>query len=643
MSGKRPQEQDDSESDDDFGPMPAVESAEPKKKKKKRVLKYEKLFLDNLPSASSYEISYMHRDVITHVVVTVTNFVITASTDGHIKFWRKKVDEGLDFVKHYKAHLEPITCMCASADGMHLATASEDFSLKIYDVEGFDMINMMSVESLVKQKQQRETDGGEVVEEEVEELTKKVINAMCFVHRKDEANPLLACSERGSGLIKIIPTTGDKYTPVHSLDIHSSNVVSIQYNPIADIAVSCDSGGMIEYWTGSNDDFSEPKNVSFEFKSDTDLYDLLKHRATPYQLSFSPDGTKFVLTASDGKIRVFDFYTAKLLRIYDESIAYYSEQNQKQTLLSSMEFGRRVAAERELAKSEYSNYLNAVFDTTGNFLIFTSLIGIKIINVVTNKCVRVLGKNESVRFLTVNVYQGKPKNAGQATRTIDMEIADNPTLQSVESDPLFICTSLNKSRFYVFSQREPELEGGEVGRDKFNEKPTREEQLAATSQTEKKTANVVCLHTTAGDIHIKLFHNEVPKSVENFSTHCRNGYYDGLIFHRVIKGFMIQTGDPLGDGTGGDSIWGKEFEDEFHPTLRHDRPYTVSMANSGPNTNGSQFFITVAPTPWLDNKHTVFGRVTRGMEVVKEISLVRTHKKTEKPFEDVKILNTTVK
>eukprot|EP00056_Hartaetosiga_gracilis_P004444 m.75120 g.75120 ORF g.75120 m.75120 type:complete len:268 (-) comp11832_c0_seq12:112-915(-) len=164
-----------------------------------------------------------------------------------------------------------------------------------------------------------------------------------------------------------------------------------------------------------------------------------------------------------------------------------------------------------------------------------------------------------------------------------------------------------------------------------------------SSQTEKKTANVVCLHTTAGDIHIKLFHNEVPKSVENFSTHCRNGYYDGLIFHRVIKGFMIQTGDPLGDGTGGDSIWGKEFEDEFHPTLRHDRPYTVSMANSGPNTNGSQFFITVAPTPWLDNKHTVFGRVTRGMEVVKEISLVRTHKKTEKPFEDVKILNTTVK
>jgi len=131
--------------------------------------------------------------------------------------------------------------------------------------------------------------------------------------------------------------------------------------------------------------------------------------------------------------------------------------------------------------------------------------------------------------------------------------------------------------------------------------------------------------------------------VENFCVHASKGYYNGHIFHRVIKQFMVQTGDPTGTGTGGESIWGGEFEDEFHPKLRHDRPYTLSMANAGPNTNGSQFFITVVPTPWLDSKHTVFGRVTRGMEVCQKISETKVHPKTDKPYEDIKIMNITLK
>merc|ERR1712066_1097271 len=121
---------------------------------------------------------------------------------------------------------------------------------------------------------------------------------------------------------------------------------------------------------------------------------------------------------------------------------------------------------------------------------------------------------------------------------------------------------------------------------------------------------------------IKLFFQETPKSVENFTVHSKNGYYDNIIFHRVIQGFMIQTGDPQGDGTGGESIWGGEFEDEFHRSLKHDRPFTLSMANAGPNTNGSQFFVTTVPCPWLDNKHTVFGEVVEGMDVVKKIEAV---------------------
>lgn len=100
---------------------------------------------------------------------------------------------------------------------------------------------------------------------------------------------------------------------------------------------------------------------------------------------------------------------------------------------------------------------------------------------------------------------------------------------------------------------------------------------------------------------------------------------------------------PQGTGVGGESIWGGEFEDEFHPSLRHDRPYTLSMANAGPNTNGSQFFITVIPTPWLDTKHTVFGRVIRGMEVVQNISNVKCNPKTDKPYDDITILSISVK
>ncbi|EFJ14955.1 hypothetical protein SELMODRAFT_234428 [Selaginella moellendorffii] len=122
------------------------------------------------------------------------------------------------------------------------------------------------------------------------------------------------------------------------------------------------------------------------------------------------------------------------------------------------------------------------------------------------------------------------------------------------------------------------------------------------------------MNTTKGVIVLELFRDEVPKTVENFAVLGQQGYYDGVKFHRVIKDFMIQGGDPSGDGRGGESIWGGSFEDEFRPNLKHE-PFTLSMANSGPDSNRSQFFITTVETPHLDNKHTVFGRVVRGQDV----------------------------
>lgn len=132
-------------------------------------------------------------------------------------------------------------------------------------------------------------------------------------------------------------------------------------------------------------------------------------------------------------------------------------------------------------------------------------------------------------------------------------------------------------------------------RDVFNEKPTREEAtIAGISSAPKsiKLSTHATLHTTMGDIQLELYPDVAPKAVENFIGHSKSTYYEGLLFHRVIKKFMLQTGDPLGDGTGGESIWGGTFEDEIDTKkYRHDRPYTLSMANAGPKTNGCEFIM----------------------------------------------------
>ena len=181
-------------------------------------------------------------------------------------------------------------------------------------------------------------------------------------------------------------------------------------------------------------------------------------------------------------------------------------------------------------------------------------------------------------------------------------------------------------------------------------------------QTENQPMAVI--KTNHGDMKVMLFPEAAPKAVENFTTHAKNGYYDGIIFHRIIKDFMIQGGDPQGMGFGGESIWGEPFADEFSLEALNFKG-ALSMANSGPNTNGSQFFIVqagsvddrligqmedagypaeaiekykeVGGTPWLDFRHTVFGQVVEGMDVVDEIAAVKVGR-NDKPLEDVVIL-----
>lgn len=154
--------------------------------------------------------------------------------------------------------------------------------------------------------------------------------------------------------------------------------------------------------------------------------------------------------------------------------------------------------------------------------------------------------------------------------------------------------------------------------------------------------NNVILETNQGAIELKLMPEVAPKACENFAALVEKGYYNGIIFHRVIKDFMIQGGDPTGTGTAGQSIWGKDFEDEINIDVKFNKPGILAMANSGRNTNGSQFFITTAKTPWLHQKHTIFGSVTAGYDVVQKIEASEVDA-NDKPRAEQKIVRAYLK
>jgi peptidylprolyl isomerase len=154
----------------------------------------------------------------------------------------------------------------------------------------------------------------------------------------------------------------------------------------------------------------------------------------------------------------------------------------------------------------------------------------------------------------------------------------------------------------------------------------------------------VSLQTTQGELVLELYEDVAPLAVENFTTHVKDGYYNGLTFHRIIKNFMIQGGDPTGTGAGGESIWKKPFKDEFKSGVVFDKAGVLAMANAGPKTNGSQFFITTAPTPWLNGYHTIFGKVIKGADALTKLNNVQTNgqQNGDRPLQVQKIIKATI-
>lgn len=496
----------------------------------------------------------MHREDITHVVVSKTDFVITASSDGVLMFWSKKLEGGIEFVKTFRSHLKPVVDMVGSADGQLLATASEDQTVKFYDIVNFDMFLMLKLD-----------------------FTPGVCE---WLHKVGSPTPTIAVADANGPLIRIYGTGGSN-VPLHTIDLHSYGVTSIVRNPKFDVVISTDEKGMVEFWSAN--DYKYPKILKFTSKIKTDLYDFVKCQAVPWGVAFSPNGQLFAAMASDRKVRIFKVATGKLHKVYDESLEKLLEQSEK-SAFDAMELGRRKAGEMELLRSGSLRHENCVFDESSNFVIYPTMVGIKVVNILTNVVSRIIGKGENMRCLQLTLYQGIPKKKDAAATTLLQETADNPGLRATDEDPTLFSTGFKKSRFYMFTRREPdESVTQDIGRDVFNLKPTREEQLAATGVlAQRKLAEQVTMHTSMGDVTIDLFLHECPKTVENFVTHCRDGYFNGIIFHRVIDRFMVQTGDPDGNGTGGESIWGTEFEDEFHPTLKHDRPYVMTTLSPFP-------------------------------------------------------------
>ena len=589
--------------------------------------------MNYLPMTNNYSISYLQSDIIDNIFCTSkTDFIFTTSNDGVIQFW-KKIPRGIEFVKKFKAQLNKITGLSINKDGSMLCTCShKDLFIKIFDIINFDLFDYIQL---------------------------NYYPCLCefIIADPKSMNNVIAISEKEKGIIHIYDI--NKKKEISLVTIHNNSIITgIKFNTKYNICLSTSNVGLIEYWCKSNTNtkmssdpnkytygndieneiidesisFDFPKHtIKFKFKSQTDLFKLYNNnkKNSIINLTLSPRNNYFGVTDKLRNIYIFNFLTAKIVYTITDTVFSSDDEDTKEANI-----------EREIEKYVDSLYQpNIQFDDSEKYLYYPCWEGIKLINLKTHELIKILGKKEKLRFISICLFQGESlRNKSGIITESKMRNDDNINADKI-IDPLLIANAYKSNRFFIFSKNEPD---NKIKRDMMNEDIDELKNKANLNQKNDKNKEIVDLpekaviDTTKGEIFIKLFVNECPKTTKNFITLGRRGYYDGLIFHRVIKNFMIQTGDPRGNGTGGESIYGKPFKDEFNENLKHEA-FTVSMANAGPDTNGSQFFITTVPCHWLDNKHTVFGRVYDGSDVVKVIEDTKVDKKN-KPYEDIKIV-----
>ena len=549
--------------------------------------------LEEIPSSVHYQVSFMHKATVTHVISSARyGYVITACEEGIVKFWKRTSTTAvqdstnnkgggggggggkeqstttpcLEFVKSFTAHIGPLVVLCIDESDDTIASIGKDDGLiKFYDVSTFDAKSMIKT------------------------TTTEFGRAATFL--KDSSQELLlAISHTSDGNISIYSVA--TLALVQTLSLHSKPVTALAYNSQHKCCISGDEMGILEIWdatqgaTGEGHVVGAPcslarNQIEYPSKMDTDLYSLAKKKTYPRCISIS--ARYFVVYGADHKVRIFNLSTAKIEVRYDERLSVYSSKDFSNYGMDSIEFGKRAATEREMEDQDQplthlpSNLVQ--MDPSEKFLLVSTMIGIKIIDWKQNKLVKVIGQADAsqYRFLSFCLCLGDAKmnqqmQLARGTGNSSVAMGDK---KDEANNSIVVALAYQQRRFYVFSHSDPLLEQQEEGsgtdtttnRDIWNEAPTAQDQLLVSEGghggiSESKNMSKAILRTTKGDIHIKLF-PEVQKTLENFCEHARSGYYDGVLFHRVISSFMLQTGDPLGDGTGGESIWGGEFEDEF--------------------------------------------------------------------------------
>lgn len=575
--------------------------------------------------SSKYEKSYMHKDQLDKVIyINKIDTLITISIEGMIKFW-KKTSVGLEFIKEIRTFTTRIKSF-SYTNSCQFALASSEFeeNLCVFDLICIDLIQKMRINL-------------------------KPNYSVIISNDKNDVFALVSDKVSSNMYLYMILSDFSLKSLVLILDFHVSPVRNIDYCQYRRDFFSVCEKGYVEFWKGrtlfrknenenenlnendrSNDSISKSidniskdineaneefieniiketsknnKNkkiktikdyidieVDYQIKSKTDLFELVDKNEKSLFATWSQKGKYIGIVCESGCLYIFK--VSKGVIIYR-----YSLPSNHEGII-------------------YNLYFN---DSDEYVLHSNSTLGIRMVSLKDTSLYNIYCDKERLDITYIcPLFKSHPSNLNQT----------------------IVVLSKKSNRFFLFSNQVPTEKDNK--RDIINEPIVykKEEKERLLEESNELPLNVV-IETTKGEIHIRLFPKEAPKTVKNFVVLSKKGYFNGLIFHRVVLGFMIQTGCPLGNGTGGESCFGGTFEDEFHESLKFDRGFTVGMANKGPNTNGSQFFITTCKCSWLDGKHSIFGRVVKGMDTVEAIENLKCDS-NDKPLVDVRIIRIVI-